>query len=163
MKAKRRIAWLLSFLMVFSLIMGTSKMQVFANSGMVVFAEGTNIEESDYVKDEDGVFVYCAVDDTAYGTITVPEGYVFLVEDGVNVTADAIVLEGGAQLSISGGGKMNCSESVVGTRLPVRYLLRTDADKPDTSVRSFAVQFSSDIYAFSCSLKVIKLVSFCKN
>ena len=30
MKAKRRIAWLLSFLMVFSLIMGTSKMQVFA-------------------------------------------------------------------------------------------------------------------------------------
>ncbi|MDO5414395.1 MAG: LPXTG cell wall anchor domain-containing protein [Bacillota bacterium] len=30
MKAKRRIAWILSFLMVFSLIMGTSKMQVFA-------------------------------------------------------------------------------------------------------------------------------------
>lgn len=33
MKAKRRIAWLLSFLMVFSLIMGTSKMQVFAAGG----------------------------------------------------------------------------------------------------------------------------------
>ncbi len=33
MKAKRRIAWLLSFLMVFSLIMGTSKMQVFAVGG----------------------------------------------------------------------------------------------------------------------------------
>ena len=32
MKAKRRIAWLLSFLMVFSLIMGTSKMQVYAES-----------------------------------------------------------------------------------------------------------------------------------
>ena len=33
MKAKRRIAWLLSLLMVFSLIMGTSKMQVFAAGG----------------------------------------------------------------------------------------------------------------------------------
>ncbi len=33
MKAKRRIARLLSFLMVFSLIMGTSKMQVFAAGG----------------------------------------------------------------------------------------------------------------------------------
>ncbi len=33
MKAKRRIAWLLSFLMVFSLIMGTSKMQLFAAGG----------------------------------------------------------------------------------------------------------------------------------
>ena len=33
MKAKRKIAWLLSFLMVFSLIMGTSKMQVFAAGG----------------------------------------------------------------------------------------------------------------------------------
>ena len=33
MKAKRRTAWLLSFLMVFSLIMGTSKMQVFAAGG----------------------------------------------------------------------------------------------------------------------------------
>ena len=33
MKAKRRIAWLLSFLMVFSLLMETSKMQVFAAGG----------------------------------------------------------------------------------------------------------------------------------
>ena len=33
MKAKRRIAWLLSFLMVFSLIMGSSKMQIFAVGG----------------------------------------------------------------------------------------------------------------------------------
>ena len=109
MKAKRRIAWLLSFLMVFSLIMGTSKMQVFANSGMVGFAAETNIEESDYVQDEYGVFEYRAVDDTAYGTITVPEGYVFLVDNEVNVTADAIYLASGAQLTISGTGTLTCS------------------------------------------------------
>ena len=101
MKAKRRIAWLLSFLMVFSLIMGTSKMQVFA-------AE-TNIEESDYVLDEYGVFEYRAVDDTAYGTITVPEDYVFLVDNEVNVTADEIYLASGAQLTISGTGTLTCS------------------------------------------------------
>ena len=101
MKTKRRIAWLLSFLMVLSLIMGTSKMQIFA-------AE-TNIEESDYVQDAYGVFEYHAVDDTAYGTITVPEGYVFLVDDEVNVTADAIYLASGAQLTIFGTGTFNCS------------------------------------------------------
>ena len=43
MKAKRRTAWLLSFLMVFSLIMGTSKMQVYANepSYTVDFGSGS--------------------------------------------------------------------------------------------------------------------------
>ena len=101
MKAKRRIAWLLSFLMVFSLIMGTSEMQVFA-------AE-TNIDASYYEPDENGVYEYHAVDDTAYGTITVPEGYVFLVDNEVNVTADAIYLASGAQLTIFGTGTLNCS------------------------------------------------------
>ena len=101
MKAKRRIAWLLSFLMVFSLIMGTSKMQV--------FAAGTDIEETDYEDDGNGVHEYHAVNGTAYGTITVPEGYVFLVEGGVEVTADEIYLASGAQLTISGTGTLTCS------------------------------------------------------
>ena len=111
MKAKRRIAWLLSFLMVFSLIMGTSKMQVYAESvsgGDAGEAEGTSIDASYYEPNEDDVFEYHAVDGTAYGTITVPEGYVFLVEDGVNVTAAAINLANGAQLSIFGTGTLTC-------------------------------------------------------
>ena len=101
MKAKRRIAWLLSFLMVLSLIMETSKMQVFA-------AE-TDIDASDYVQDEYGVFEYHAVDDTAYGTITVPTDYVFLVDDEVNVTAEEIYLASGASLTIFGTGTLDCS------------------------------------------------------
>ena len=100
LKIKKRLSAILSIIMFVS---------VFANSGMVVFAEGTNIEESDYVKDEYGVFEYRAVDDTAYGTITVPEGYVFLVNNEVNVTADAIDLASGAQLTISGTGTLTCS------------------------------------------------------
>ena len=100
LKIRKRLSAILSIIMFVS---------VFANSGMVVFAAGTNIEASDYEQDEYGVYEYHAVDGTAYGTITVPEGFVFFVEDGVNVTAAAIELEGGAQLFISGGGKMNCS------------------------------------------------------
>ena len=100
LKVRKRLSAILSIIMFVS---------VFANSGMVVFAEGTNIEESDYVQDEYGVFEYRAVDDTAYGTITVPEGYVFLVDNEVNVTADAIYLASGAQLTIFGTGTLTCS------------------------------------------------------
>ena len=100
LKVRKRLSAILSIIMFVS---------VFANSGMVVFAEGTDIGESNYEDDGNGVHEYHATNGAAYGTITVPEGFVFLVEDGVNVTADAIVLEGGAQLFISGGGKMNCS------------------------------------------------------
>ena len=100
LKIRKRLSAILSIIMFVS---------VFANSGMVVFAEGTDIEASDYVQDEYGVFEYRAVDDTAYGTITVPEGYVFLVDNEVNVTADAIYLASGAQLTISGTGTLTCS------------------------------------------------------
>ncbi len=100
LKVRKRLSAILSIIMFVS---------VFANSGMVVFASETNIEASDYVQDENDVFVYCAVDDTAYGTITVPEGYVFLVEDGVNVTAGEINLASGAQLTIFGTGTLTCS------------------------------------------------------
>lgn len=41
MKVKRRIAWLLSFLMVFLLFMGTSKMEVYAAEYTVDFGEGS--------------------------------------------------------------------------------------------------------------------------
>ncbi len=100
LKIRKRLSVILSIIMFVS---------VFANSGMVVFAEGTNIVESDYVQDENDVFVYCAVDDTVYDTITVPEDYVFVVDNEVNVTAGAIYLASGAQLTIFGTGTLNCS------------------------------------------------------
>ena len=100
LKIRKRLSAILSIIMFVSL---------FANSGMVVFAAGTNINELDYVEDENGVFEYRAVDDTVYGTITVPEGYVFLVDNEVNVTADEIYLASGAQLAIFGTGTLTCS------------------------------------------------------
>jgi len=100
LEIRKRLSAILSIIMIVSL---------FANSGMVVFAEGTNISESDYKEDAYGVHEYHAVDDTAYGTITVPEGYVFLVDNEVNVTADAIYLASGAQLTIFGTGTLTCS------------------------------------------------------
>ena len=101
LKIRKLLSVILSIIMFFSL---------FANSGMVVFAEGTDIDELDYVENEEnGVYEYHATNGDVFGTITVPENCVFLVKDGVNVTADEIVLKSRAQLSISGGGKMNCS------------------------------------------------------
>lgn len=100
LKIRKRLSAILSIIMFVS---------VFANSGMVVFAEGTNIEESNYEQDENGVYVYHATNGNEFGTITVPEGYVFLVEDEVNVTADAIGLASGAQLTIFGTGRLTCS------------------------------------------------------
>ena len=101
LKIRKRLSVILSIIMFVS---------VFANSGMVVFAEGTktNISESNYEEDAYGVHEYHAVNGTAYGTITVPESFVFLVEDGVNVNADEIYLASGAQLTISGTGTLIC-------------------------------------------------------
>ena len=99
-KIRKRLSAILSIIMFVS---------VFANSGMVVFSAGTNVEETDYEQNGEGVFEYRAVDDTAYGTITVPTDYVFLVDDEVNVTAEEIYLASGASLTIFGTGTLDCS------------------------------------------------------
>ena len=49
LKVRKRLSAILSIIMLVSL---------FANSGMVVFAAGKNIDASHYVQDENDVFVY---------------------------------------------------------------------------------------------------------
>ena len=114
LKIRKRLSAILSIIMFVS---------VFANSGMVVFAEeaeGINIGQENYENNE-----YHAINGTAYGTIAVPEGYIFLVEDGVEVTADEIVLKGGAQLAIFEEGRFSC-ENIVASDGATMFLTSKD-------------------------------------